>query len=260
MNEENEISDKESSEADDTREEDVTEVVEEVVEKVAEPPSFALDLDISSWEPLTKLGKMVKMGDITTMSQALRSNLPIREPIIVDILLPDLEDDILNIQMVQRMTDSGRRVKFSIMAAVGNGDGFVGIGRAKGKEVGPTIRKAIDVAKLNIIEIRRGCGSWECGCGRPHTLPFAVEGKCGSVRVRIKPAPRGIGLAVGDVARRILRLAGIEDAWGFSRGQRRTTVNYAQAVYNALLSSTMMKVSSGLERELKILSGNAGGI
>ena len=93
--------------------------------------------------------------------------------------------------MVQRMTDSGRRVRFGVTCAVGNADGFIGVGRAKGKEVGPTIRKAIDNAKLNMIEIKRGCGSWECGCGKPHTLPFEVIGRCGSVTVGLKPAPRG---------------------------------------------------------------------
>jgi small subunit ribosomal protein S5 len=74
--------------------------------------------------------------------------------------------------MVQRMTDSGRRIKFVISVAVGNNDGFIGFGQAKGKEVGSSIRRAIDNAKLNMIEIRRGCGSWQCGCGKPHTVPY----------------------------------------------------------------------------------------
>ena len=145
------------------------------------------------WIPKTRLGKLVYEGKITTMSEALASRFPLKEPEIVDILLPEMEDEVLDVNMVQRMTDSGRRVRFAITAVVGNGDGFVGMGRAKGKEVGPTIRNAIDRAKLNIIEIKRGCGSWECGCGNPHTLPFAVEGKCGSVNVTFKPAPRGVG-------------------------------------------------------------------
>ena len=117
---------------------------------------------IESWEPKTKLGLMVKTGQVTTMSDAIKTNLPIREPEIVDILLPEVNDEVIDVKMVQRMTDSGRRIKFVITVAVGNNDGFVGLGQAKGKEVGSSIRKAIDNEKLNMIELRRGCGSWQC--------------------------------------------------------------------------------------------------
>jgi small subunit ribosomal protein S5 len=154
----------------------------------------------------------VKKGEIRSIHDALESGLPLRETQIVDMLLPGLADEVLNVNMVQRMTDSGRRVRFAIMTVVGNNDGYVGLGATKGKEVGPAIRKCIEVAKLNLIEIRRGCGSWECGCGKPHTLPFEVTGRCGSVRVTFRPAPRGVGLAVGEVAQHVLRMAGIEDA------------------------------------------------
>ncbi|KAA0009039.1 MAG: 30S ribosomal protein S5, partial [Thermoplasmata archaeon] len=185
---------------------------------------------------------MVKDGEIKTMSEALKTRLPLREPEIVDILLPDLKDEIIDVNMVQRMTDSGRRVKFVITAVVGNENGYVGLGQAKGKEVGASIRKAIENAKLNIIEIRRGCGSWECRCGKPHTIPFAVSGKSGSVEVFFKPAPQGLGLACGDVAKKILSKAGIKDIWAFARGTTRTKVNYAKAVYNALKRNAEMRI------------------
>ncbi|MGE4274689.1 MAG: 30S ribosomal protein S5 [Candidatus Methanomethylophilaceae archaeon] len=207
------------------------------------------------WIPKTRLGKMVLSGEITTMSDALATKLPLREAEIVDILLPELQDEVIDLNMVQRMTDSGRRVRFAVTCAVGNGDGFVGIGRAKGKEVGPSIRKAIDNAKLNIIEIKRGCGSWECGCGNPHTLPFEVNGESGSVMVNLKPAPRGISLAVGDVAKSMLTLAGIKDAWGFARGNTKTKVNYALATYNALKMTAEMRISDEQEDRLRIASG-----
>ncbi|MDD1769931.1 MAG: 30S ribosomal protein S5 [Methanomassiliicoccales archaeon] len=207
------------------------------------------------WTPRTRLGKMVLNGEITTMSQALETRLPLREPEIVDILLPDLKDEVIDVNIVQRMTDSGRRVKFRITCAVGNGDGFVGIGQAKGKEVGPSIRKAIDTAKLNIIEIKRGCGSWQCGCGTPHSLPFDVVGKAGSVEVYLKPAPRGISLAVGDVAKSILSLAGVKDAWGFAKGHTKTTVNYAIGTYEALKATAELRVTDEQTQRLKIVSG-----
>jgi len=208
-----------------------------------------------AWVPKTKLGKLVYSGKITTMSDALATRLPIKEPEIVDILLPELMDEVLDVNMVQRMTDSGRRVRFAITAVVGNGDGFVGMGRAKGKEVGPAIRNAIDKAKLNMIEVKRGCGSWECGCGTPHTVPFAVDGKCGSVIVTLKPAPRGVGLALGDIAKKVVTMAGIKDSWGLTKGHTKTTVNYSVAVFEALKKTSRMKVTATQAKNLHILSG-----
>ncbi len=212
----------------------------------------------TGWVPKTELGKKVQSGEITSMSQALESGLPLRECEIVDALLPNLHDEVLDVNMVQRMTDSGRRFKFAVTVVVGNGDGFAGLGRAKGKEVGPTIRRAIDKAKLHMVQVFRGCGSWECGCYRPHTLPFAVTGRCGSVQVTFKPAPRGVGLAVGDVAKPVLRFAGIVDAWGFADGHTKTTVNYAAAAFNALEQLATLKVPSTDMDRLKIVRGPTG--
>ena len=210
------------------------------------------------WVPKTELGRRVASGEITTMSEALGAGLPLREPQIVDKLLPGLHDEVLDVNMVQRMTDSGRRFKFAVTVVVGNGDGFVGLGRAKGREVGPTIRRAIDRAKLEVVEVFRGCGSWECGCGRPHTLPFLARGRAGSVVVSFKPAPRGVGLAVGDVAKPLLRFAGFTDAWGFTEGHTKTTVNYAQAAYRALVELSDLKVPAEDAARLKIIRGPVG--
>ncbi|HEC88691.1 MAG TPA: 30S ribosomal protein S5 [Thermoplasmata archaeon] len=210
------------------------------------------------WIPKTRLGKMVMSGEITSMGQVLRSGLPIREVEIVDMLLPELEDEVIDVNMVQRMTDSGRRTKFRVVVVVGNKNGYVGIGQAKDREVGMAIRKAVEKAKLNIIEVNRGCGSWECGCGKPHTLPFKVTGKCGSVKITLKPAPKGVGLAVGNVAKIVLGLAGIEDAWGFTKGQTRTTINYAKAVYDALKNTAIYKTPEELKKKLNIIEGAVG--
>jgi len=194
------------------------------------------------WFPQTRLGKLVKEGQVTTMSEALASGLPIRESQIVDALLPEIRDEVLDINMVQRMTDSGRRVKFRATVIVGNGDGFIGIGEGKDVQVGIAIRKAIDTAKMNIIGIKRGCGSWECGCGQGHTVPFEVKGKTGSVEVKLRPAPRGLGIASGGTAKKVLEIAGIKDVWTKVSGETRTTLNFAKATFDALLKTTTMKV------------------
>jgi len=194
------------------------------------------------WFPQTRLGKLVKEGQVTTMSEALASGLPIREFQIVDALLPEIRDEVLDINMVQRMTDSGRRVKFRATVIVGNGDGFIGIGEGKDVQVGVAIRKAIDTAKMNIVAIKRGCGSWECGCGHGHTVPFEVDGKAGSVEVKLMPAPRGLGLASGGTAKKVLEIAGIKDVWTKVSGETRTTLNFAKATFDALIRTTTMKV------------------
>lgn len=210
---------------------------------------------MSDWIPKTRLGRLVAEGKITTMSEALRARLPLREPKIVDILLPDMVDEVLDVNMVQRMTDSGRRVRFAITVVVGNYDGFVGLGRLKGKEVGPAIRAAIDVAKLNVIEVKRGCGSWQCGCLTPHSLPFEVIGHSGSVVVSLKPAPRGTGLAVGDIAKSVLRMAGVKDAWGFTKGHTKTTINNSIAAFEALRKTSLLRVTEEQKSRLQIVSG-----
>ncbi len=194
------------------------------------------------WIPQTRLGTLVKEGQVTTMSEALASGLPIREFQIVDALLPEIRDEVLDINMVQRMTDSGRRVKFRATVIVGNGDGFIGIGEGKDVQVGVAIRKAIDTAKMNIVAIKRGCGSWECGCGHGHTVPFEVDGKAGSVEVKLMPAPRGLGLASGGTAKKVLEIAGIKDVWTKVSGETRTTLNFAKATFDALIRTTTMKV------------------
>ena len=209
-----------------------------------------------TWVPRTQLGKMVASGEIKTMSEALRTKLPLKEYQIVDYLLPELKDEVIDIERAQRMTDSGRRMNYSVTAVVGNEDGFIGVGRGKSKEAAPAIRKAINNAKLNILEIRRGCGSWECGCGRAHSLPFLVVGKSGSVVVTIKPAPQGVGRAVGDIAKIVLRMAGIDDVWGFANGHTKTTVNYSLAVFDAMKGTAKMKVNPALNLSTPIYVGS----
>jgi small subunit ribosomal protein S5 len=193
------------------------------------------------WKPKTRLGELVQKGEIKTFDEALKSKYPLKEYKIVDALLPELSEEVLDINLVQRMTDSGRRVKFRVCAIVGNKDGYMGIGLGKDALVRNGIVKAVMDAKLHLTRIERGCGSWECDCGEPHSIPYKVTGKSGSVEITLKPAPKGIGLAVGDVPKRVLEFAGVKDAWAKTQGQTRTTFNLAFATYDALRRTTLMK-------------------
>ena len=75
-----------------------------------------------------------------------------------------------------------------------------------------------------------------------HSLPFVVEGKSGSVRVRLKPAPRGTGLVLNDEGKKILQAAGISDAWIETFGQSKTRINYAYAIFDALKKTRLTKI------------------
>ena len=200
------------------------------------------------WVPRTRLGRLVQEGDIGSMEAALNSGLPLKEEEIIDQLLPGLEDEVLDINMVQRMTDSGRRVKFRCAVVVGNRDGFVGYAEGRDDQVGSAIQKAIGIAKLNIIQVDRGSGSWEDRTERPHSLSRRTSGKAGSVTVELIPAPEGLGLAAAPTVRHILELAGIEDAWTKSYGNTRTTLNLAKATFRALKNSAQSRVPEHARR------------
>ncbi|MDG6249344.1 30S ribosomal protein S5 [Methanocalculus sp.] len=197
------------------------------------------------WIPVTGLGTAVAAGEFASLEDVLNSGRPIKEAGIVDAFIPDLSDEVLSIDMMQRMTDSGRRIKFRAVVVVGNRDGYIGFGQGKDVQVGTAIRKAIVSAKLNIIKVRRGCGSWECGCSNPHSIPMQVEGKAGSVRVTLKPAPQGIGLVTGEIGKKVLDLAGMKDVWVMTKGNTRTTLNYAKATFEALKETNMIRIGGG---------------
>lgn len=212
-------------------------------------------MNLRSWTPKTRLGNAVMAGQIITFEQALASKLPIREVEVVDALIPNLEDEIIKVNMVQRMTDSGRRVRFNVMACVGNKDGYVGLGMAKAKEVSQAIRKAITAAKLNIISVQRGNGSWESSAGPGTSVPFKINGRSASTRVTLMPAAKGKGLVIGETGKKVLDLAGITDVLSRTKGQTRTTINYAAATFNALKNLNTTRISKEQRDKLYINKG-----
>ncbi|MBS3089420.1 30S ribosomal protein S5 [Candidatus Pacearchaeota archaeon] len=219
-------------------------------------PALERQRTIDAWIPKTALGKLVKGGKVKDIDSILDSHRKILEPEIVDSLL-NLESDLLLVgqakgkfgggkrrawRQTQKKTMEGNVVTFSSMAVVGDRKGHIGIGYGKSKETLPARAKALRKAKLNLIRIKRGYESREEGSTEPHTVPFIVEGKCGSVRIKLIPAPRGTGLVVGDECKKILRLAGIQDVYGVSKGQTRTTFNVAKACIEALNKTNLMKL------------------
>ncbi len=197
--------------------------------------------NIEEWTPLTELGKKVKAHEITSIEQIFHSGKRIEEREIVDALLPNLKSEVIEIMSVQRMTKNNRKAKYRVTAVVGDQNGHVGVGAGKDIEVKAAIENAISNAKRNVIPIIFGCGSWQCQCGTSHSLPFTTTGKCGSVEVILKPAPRGLGIVASDPVRKMLVLAGVKDLWSFSRGRTRAKYNTLMAVYKALTNINSMK-------------------
>jgi len=189
---------------------------------------------LEQWVPRTRLGKMIQEGRVTSIEEVFMGGLQIREPQIVNVLLPDLQEEVININLVQKQTDAGEKSRFKAIVAIGNRDGYIGLGAGKASQVRTAIEKAAADARLKIVPVRRGCGSWECGCGKPHSVPFQIEGKCGGVKVVIIPGPRGLGPVASEVSKVILGLAGIKDCWTRSYGATRTIPSFAYAVFDAL--------------------------
>ncbi|MCX6814082.1 MAG: 30S ribosomal protein S5 [Candidatus Aenigmarchaeota archaeon] len=224
-------------------EEQVIEAQEEVKE-VIKPGK-----ERKPWLPKTKLGNRVLKGEYATIDDVLRTGELILEAGIVDYLVPDLKEEIIYIggspgkgggsrrtatKRTARMHKSGRRFKLTALIVVGNENGVIGIGKASSREHRIALEKASEQSKINLIRVRRGCGSWECGCGGEHSVPFKSEGKYGSVHVRLIPAPKGVGIVANDTTKKILTLAGIKDIWVKTRGQTSTRQNLAYAVFDAL--------------------------
>jgi len=183
--------------------------------------------------PCTKLGRLVKEGKIKRLEEIYLFSLPIKEAQIVDQFLgPSLKDEVMKIMPVQKQTRAGQRTRFKAFVAVGDSNGHVGLGVKCSSEVANAIRGAITLAKIAVVPVRRGY--WGSKFGLPHTVPMKVTGKCGSVRVRLIPAPRGTGLVAAPAPKKLLSMAGIQDVYTSARGHTRTQGNFVKAVFYAL--------------------------
>ncbi len=207
---------------------------------------------MAEWIPKTTLGKKVLAGEITSLDQVFEQNLKVLEPEIMGILVPDLSDEVLKISSTQRMTAYGRKQQMRAIVIMGNKRGFIGVGVGKGAETRDAITKAIRDAKMNLIKIPLGCGSWECGCGLEHSLPLTVKGFSGSTELTIKPAPRGVGIVAGRITRKVLEMAGIKDCWTFSKGRTRNILNTVLAAVKALNSLNKLKKCRNVEGKAEV--------
>ena len=176
---------------------------------------------------MTKLGRLVKEGRIRSLEEIFLHSMPIKEHQIVDHFFPPtagkLKDEVMTIKPVQKQSSAGQRTRFKAYVAVGDFDGHIGLGKKCSSEVATAIRGALIMAKMHLVPIRRGycadqrqnrgkkrafsshfCHTGGKNSGLPHTIPMKLSGTCGSVSVRLIPAPRGTGLVAAPASKKIL--------------------------------------------------------
>lgn len=271
-------SEKQEKEIEGVEEKEQVEAIEKIedIKEEEEPEKIKkkisrISFNKEAWKPKTEIGRKVKKGEIKHIDEILDKGIKILEAEIVDSLMPNIETDLLLIgqakgkfgggqrrvfRQTQKKTREGNKPKFSTIAVVGDKNGHIGVGFGKSKETVPAREKAIRNAKLNLMKIRRGCGSWSCDCGTPHTIPFKTEGKCGSVEIKLMPAPKGKGLVIESECSKIISLAGIKDIWSKTRGQTRTKINLIYACMDALKKLGETNVQEKHVKDMGIIEGS----
>jgi len=158
----------------------------------------------------------------------------------------ELVDRLVGVQRVTKVTKGGRAFGFSAIVVVGDGNGVVGHGLGKSKDVSSAIAKAVEDAKKNLVRIPILNG----------TLPHEQKGKYGGAKVFIKPASEGTGVIAGGAVRAVLESVGVQDVLSKSQGSSNPH-NAVKATFDALLqlrSAATVAKQRGISLE-KVFNG-----
>ncbi len=138
----------------------------------------------------------------------------------------ELNERVVFINRVSKTVKGGKRFRFSILLAVGDGEGNVGIGMGKAREISEAVRKGMEDAKKDMVFVKRN--------GK--TIPHPVMGRYGSAAVLLRPAADGTGVIAGSVVRAIMELGGIKDVMTKVVGRTSNPINVARATLAAVAS------------------------
>ena len=158
----------------------------------------------------------------------------------------ELQDHLVGVNRVTKVTKGGRAFGFSAIVVVGDGNGVVGHGLGKSKDVASAIAKAIEDAKKNLVRIPI----------IKQTLPHEQKGKYGGARVFLKPASHGTGVIAGGAVRAVLESVGVHDVLSKSQGSSNPH-NVVKATFDALLqlrSASMIAKERGISLN-KVFNG-----
>ena len=137
----------------------------------------------------------------------------------------EFEDKVLDIARVTRVTSGGKHFRFRATVVIGNRNGKVGVGVAKGKDVAQAVSKATLKAKKGLLEIP---------LNPRRTIPCDIRAKFNSARVLLRPTAAGKGLIAGGSVRIVLYLAGLTDISAKNLGRTSNKLNNAKAAFEAL--------------------------
>ncbi|NLD04346.1 MAG: 30S ribosomal protein S5 [Synergistaceae bacterium] len=136
----------------------------------------------------------------------------------------ELSERIVSINRVSKVVKGGKRFRFSVLVVVGDGVGQVGLGIGKAKEISEAMRKGIEHAKKNMIDLKKV----------GHTIPHPIIGKFGAAEVLLRPAAPGTGVIAGGAVRAIVELGGVKDILTKVIGRTSNPINVSYATMSAV--------------------------
>ena len=164
---------------------------------------------------------------------------------IIDATELDLKDRVVHINRVAKVVKGGRRFSFSSLVVVGDGNGTVGFGIGKANEVAVSIKKGVDKAKRNLIQVPI----------MNNTIPYEKIGYFGAGKVLLKPASEGTGLIAGGAVRAVVELAGIHNILSKCQGSN-NSLNVVRATIDALSKlKTPEEIAAKRDKKLEEIVG-----
>lgn len=136
----------------------------------------------------------------------------------------ELIERVVAINRVSKTVKGGKRFRFSVLVVVGDGEGKVGIGMGKAREISEAVRKGMEAAKKEMIQLKR----------HGKTIPHPIIGRFGSAEVLLRPASDGTGVIAGSVVRAIMELGGVKDVMTKVVGRTSNPINVARATLAAV--------------------------